>query len=112
MTLLLLWEEYRKTHPDGFGRSQFCWLYKEWAGNLNPVLRQPHQPGNKLFVDWAGDKIEIRDPVTGGCLQASLFVGARGASHKIYAEAFLDEKLGSWITAHVHALNFYEGFPD
>lgn len=111
VTLQLLWEEYRRTHPQGYGRTQFFHLYKRWRGKLDPVLRQTHEPGEKLFVDWAGDKIPIRDATSGSELQASLFVGAMGASHKIYAEAFLDQKLGSWITAHVHALHFYGGVP-
>ena len=27
VTLQLLWQEYRATHPDGYGRSQFCEHY-------------------------------------------------------------------------------------
>lgn len=111
VTLQLLWEEYRKTYPEGYGRSQFFELYKQWANKLDPVLRQTHEPGEKLFVDWAGDKIQIQSPEVGQCIQASLFVSAMGASHRIYAEAFLNEKLESWITGHIHALNFYGGVP-
>jgi transposase len=40
-----------------------------------------------------------------------LFVAALGASGKIFAEAFPDQKLGSWITAHVHTYQFYNGVP-
>ena len=80
-------------------------------GRLDPVLRLTHQPGDKLFVDWAGAKIPIRDPQTGTTESASIFVAALGMSHKIYAEAFQDQRIGSWITAHVHALEFYGGVP-
>ena len=27
VTLMLLWEEYRSDHPDGYGYSRFCELY-------------------------------------------------------------------------------------
>ena len=111
VTLQLLWQEYRQSHPEGYGRSQFCHLYRQWAGKLDPVQRHLHEPGEKLFVDWAGDKIEIREPGTGRTVRASLFVAAMGASHKIYAEAFVNEKLDSWISAHVHALEFFGGVP-
>lgn len=111
VTLLLLWQEYRQDHPEGYSRSQFFELYRQWAKTLSPVMRQPQIPGERLLVDWAGDKVPIRDPQTGEVIQASLFVCAFGASHKIYAEAFLDQKLGSWINGHVHALRFYGGVP-
>ncbi len=32
VTLQLLWEEYRRNTPDGYGYSQFCQLYRDWLG--------------------------------------------------------------------------------
>src|SRR3954470_3677499 len=54
VTLQLVWEEYRATHPDGYGRSWFCELYRAWEGRLSPTMRQAHVAGEKLFVDYAG----------------------------------------------------------
>ncbi len=59
LTLQLVWEEYRQTHPDGYGYSRFCDLYREWLRRQDVVLRQSHRAGEKLFVDWAGDTIPI-----------------------------------------------------
>jgi hypothetical protein len=59
VTLQLLWQEYRQAHPEGYQRSQFCQLYRDWAKTLDPVLRQVHSPGQKLFVDWAGLKVPL-----------------------------------------------------
>ncbi len=109
VTLLLLWQEYRQTEAQGYGYSRFCQLYRRWAGTLDPVLRQVHHPGEKLFVDWAGQKLEIHNAQDGSITQAHLFVAVLGASNKTYAEAFADEQLGSWITAHCHAYAFFEG---
>jgi len=53
VTLRLLWVEYREAHPDGFGYSQFCELYRRWAKRLKPSMRQTHKAGEKLFVDYA-----------------------------------------------------------
>lgn len=39
VTLSLLWEEYRTAHPDGYGYSRFCDLYRRWSGPLTPVMR-------------------------------------------------------------------------
>ena len=44
LTLQLLWREYRQAYPDGFRYSRFCERYREWAGTLDPVLRQTHDP--------------------------------------------------------------------
>ena len=64
LTLRLLWEEYRETHPDGYGYSRFCELYQRWARNQDVVLRQEHRAGEKTFVDWAGDSVAIYDRET------------------------------------------------
>jgi len=65
VTLQLVWEEYRAAHPDGYGRSWFCELYRAWEGRLSPTMRQAHVAGEKLFVDYAGTTIDIVDATTG-----------------------------------------------
>ena len=109
VTLQLLWQEYRAVQPEGYGYSRFCELYQRWAGTLDPVLRQVHLPGEKMFVDWAGQTVPIHNSQDGTISQAHLFVAVLGASNKTYAEAFDDEKLASWIAAHGHAYAFFDG---
>jgi transposase len=108
VTLQLLWQEYRQAHPDGFRYSRFCELYREWSDTLEPVLRLPHEPGQKLFVDWAGQTVPIQQP-DGTTKPASIFVAVLGFSNKTYVEAFMDQQLPSWIAGHCHALSFYGG---
>lgn len=109
VTLRLLWQEYRQTYPEGYGYSRFCELYERWAGHLDPVLRQVHLPGEKLFVDWAGQTVPICNSTDGTVAPAFIFVAVLGASNKTYAEAFLNQKLSSWLTAHCHAYEFFGG---
>ena len=71
VTLRLLWEEYRADHPDGYGYSRFCDLYRRWEGKLSPVMRQRHPAGERLFVDYAGPAIDVIDPKTGRCARHS-----------------------------------------
>jgi transposase len=111
VTLRLLWREYRQNHAEGYGYSRFCELYERWAGTLDPVLRQVHLPGEKMFVDWAGQTVPIRNSTDGTVAPAFLFVAVLGASNKTYAEAFLNQKLPSWLTAHCHAYEFFQGVP-
>ena len=108
VTLQLLWQEYHQAHPEGYQRSQFCQLYRDWAGTLDPVLRQVHEPGQKLFVDWAGLKVPIHH-ADGSVSEASLFVAVMGFSNKTYVEAFANEQLEQWIAGHCHAFSFYGG---
>ncbi len=49
VTLQLLWEEYKENHPDGYQYSQFCELYRQWAGKLDLSMRQIHKAGEKMF---------------------------------------------------------------
>lgn len=109
VTLRLLWQEYQQAHPQGYGYSRFCELYQRWAKTLDPSLRQHHEPGQKMFVDWAGQTVPIQDPETGQIRSAHLFVTVLGASNKVYVEAFENEQLPAWISGHCHAFAFYQG---
>ena len=65
VTLELLWQEYRESHPDGYQYSGFCEHYRKWKGKLDLVMRQTHRAGEKLFVDYAGQTVPIVDRSTG-----------------------------------------------
>jgi transposase len=111
LTLQLAWEEYRQAHPDGYAYSRFCELYQQWRQQLDVVLRQEHKPGEKLFVDYAGDTISIHDPKGGPECPASIFVAVLGASNYTYAEATASQELENWIGSHIRAFEFFQGVP-
>lgn len=111
VTLSLLWEEYRVIHPDGYGYSRFCELYRRWEGRLTPVMRQHHVAGEKLFVDYAGATLDVVDPTTGEVREAELFVAVLGASSYTYAEATWTQALPDWIGSHIRAFDFFGGVP-
>ena len=111
LTLQLLWEEYRQSHPDGYGYSRFCELYRRWRRHLDVVLRHEHKAGEKLFVDYAGDTIPIHDPKGGPVHEASIFVAVLGASNYTYVEATESQGLENWIGAHIHTFEFLGGCP-
>ena len=111
VTLMLLWEEYRAEHPDGYGYSRFCDLYGEWRKGVTATMRQTHVAGEKLFVDFAGDTVPVIDGLTGEVRAAHVFVAVLGASNYTFAEARWSEGLADWIGAHVDALAFLGGVP-
>ena len=104
VTKQLLWEEYKAEHPDGYQYSQFCDRYGRWLATVTVTMRQTHQAGEKMFVDFSGDGLEIVDPNTGEISIAKLFVAVLGASNLTYAEPVLSEDLPTWVGCHVRAL--------
>jgi transposase len=112
VTLQLLWSEYKQEHPDGFQYSWFCERYRAWAAKLDPVMRQEHKAGERLFVDWAGDTVPIVDADTGEIRAAYLFVAVLGASSYTYAEATLSQDADAFLSAHCRAFAFLGGVPE
>ena len=109
VTLHLLWEEYREVHPDGYAYSQFCEIYRRWAGKLRPSMRQQHRAGEKAFIDFSGKRPHIVDRTTGEEIPMELFVGVLGASSYAYAEATQSQQLQEWIGAHTRMLEYFGG---
>lgn len=112
VTLRLLWLEYKQQHPDGFQYSWFCEHYRRWRGKLDLVMRQDHRAGEKLFVDYAGETVEVKDPKIGEVRQAQIFVAVLGASNYTYCEATWTQALEDWTSSHVRAFAFFGGVPE
>ena len=64
-----------------------------------------------MFVDFAGQTMEVVDAATGEVRKAEVFVAVLGASSYTYAEAVWTQGLPDWISAHVNALAFFDGVP-
>ncbi|MEK7376546.1 MAG: IS21 family transposase, partial [Candidatus Margulisiibacteriota bacterium] len=106
VTLALLWEEYKQTHPDGYQYSQFCYLFRKYSKTLNYSMRQEHKAGEKNFADFCVG-LNLVDPKTGELIPTQLFVSVWGASTFTFATAVLGEDLANWIGSNVSALEFY-----
>ena len=109
VTLQLTWEEYREAHPDGYGYSRYCYLYRSWEQRLSPTMRQLHVAGERTFVDYGGTTLEVVDGTTGEVRECQLFVAVLGASSYTYAEATFSQRLVDWIGSHVRAFAFFGG---
>ena len=109
VTLFLLWEEYKSTHPNGFQYSWFCQRYRAYAGKLDLVMRQTHRAGETMFVDYAGQTVPVVNRDTGELREAQIFVAALGASSYTFARASWTQSLPDWIDAHCRAFTFFGG---
>jgi transposase len=49
----------RASAPEGYGHARFCELYEEWESRLSPTMRQVHPAGEWLFVDNAGQIVDL-----------------------------------------------------
>jgi transposase len=112
VTLQLLWQEYKATHPDGLQYSQFCDRYRYFASKLDLVMRQHHRAGEKLFVDYAGQTVDVVDRETGEVREAQIFVATLGASNYTYAEATWTQSLPDWCASHIRTFEFMGAAPE
>ena len=104
VTLKLLWSELRdEGYPHAY--SWFCRCYREWLKAGRRSMRQRHEPGDTVYVDFAGMTVAV------GKSRAQVFVAAFGLSHYCYAEAVRSQSLGDWIGCQDRMLRFYGGVP-
>ena len=70
---------------------------------------QTHPAGERMFVDYAGQTVDVIDGGTGEVRRAQVFVAVLGASNYTYAEARWTQSLPDWIGCHVGAFTNFGG---
>lgn len=110
MTTLKQWEKYIATHPDGYGLTQFRYAVQRYRMVSNPTMRMEHKAGDKLFVDFTGDKLWIYPPGEQP-RQVEVFVAILGCSLLTYVEAVESQCKEDFITVCESALYYYGGVP-
>ncbi len=109
VTLKLLWQEYFRENPTGFGLSQFKHHYACWRKVARPDLSmlQVHHAGEAVQVDYAGDSVPIT--IDGVGRQAQLFVACLPCSGLIFVDATLTQSQDDWQASHVRLFAFLGG---
>jgi transposase len=69
------------------------------------------QPGEHLYVDFAGKKLEVVNPVTGEIRPVEVYVALLGYSQLTYVEATQSQKIPDFINASENAVHFFGGSP-
>jgi hypothetical protein len=92
------WIDYKEANPDGYESTQYYEYYrrflKEKYGVEKVSMAVERIPGEKVYIDWVGDKPEILlDAETEELQQVCIFITVVGISDYIYAEIFENEKL-------------------
>jgi transposase len=111
VTLLQLWEEYHQANPEGYSQTRYYHYYNIWKQKASPSMHIEHKAGDKMFVDFAGEKLKVVDPQTGEIRLVEVFLSILGASQLIYVEAVESQKVEDFISCCENALHFYGGAP-
>lgn len=114
VTRQILFDEYRMSHPDGYSQSQFHHHLKQnliAQKDVIAVLSNTHRPGEKLMVDFAGDKLEYVDVETGECIKVEVFVACLPYSDYTYVICVPSQKTEDLLYAIRMCLEHLGGVP-
>ena len=111
VTQQMQWAKYIAQHPDGYKHSQFNHHYHQWCRRSKPVMHIEHIAGDKMYIDYAGEKLHLVDLETGEITDVEVFISILGASQLTYIEASLSQKKEDFIASCERALRFYGGVP-
>jgi transposase len=113
VTLMLLYDEYRKENPTGIGRSTFYEHFKIFLKeSKNADMKIIHKGGDKLFVDYSGDGLEYIDLDTGEVIPVDLFCSSWGASSYCHAYVTLGQKSEDWALSCVKSFEYFGCVPN
>lgn len=111
VTKKLLWQEYKQDYPKGYGYTQFCYHLSQHQLAQKPSMVLTHQPGEKLFIDFAGKKLEYIDPQTGEIIQCQVFVACMPYSDYSFAMAVRTQGIEDFLHALACCLSHLGGVP-
>ena len=106
-----LYAEYSNSHPDGYKHAQFETLLRRYMLQIKAIGHVEHPAGDQMYVDFAGDRLEVTDANTGEVRSVEVFVAILPCSQYTYCEAVWSQKKEDFILACENALRFYGGAP-
>lgn len=111
MSIGLLWQQYKEQCPDGYAITQFYKHYRHFIKRAKPVMHLEHKAGDKVFIDFAGEKLHVLDKDSGELQQVEVFAAILGCSQLTYVEAVYSQKKEDLVKACEHALHYFGGVP-
>lgn len=111
VTLKSLYEEYKREHPDGYKRTAFGCHLQRYTMQTRAVGHVEHYAGDQMYIDYAGDKLEVIDGITGEARSVEVFVAILPCSHYTYCEASWSQQKDDLIRSCENALHFFGGVP-
>jgi transposase len=111
VTRQLLWNEYIQAYPDGYRYTQFCYHLAQYLIAKNPTMVLEHQPGDKLYIDYAGKKLSYINRETGEIIECEVFVACLPYSDYCFAMAVESQTIQDFVSALTCCLHNLGGVP-
>ncbi len=111
VTRLILWERYCLTTSNPVNYSRFCYYFRHWQAAQKVTMHLEHKAGDKLFIDFAGEKLSFIDPKTGEIIWVEVFIAVLGCSQMTYCQAVHSQKKADFLMALANCLTFFGGVP-
>lgn len=80
-------EKYLLQHPDGFLSSAFLVRLNRFLQVGKTSMKMVHKAGDKLFVDFTGEKLQLVDKLSGEVSELEVFVAILGCSQLTFVMA-------------------------
>lgn len=94
-----------------YSYQSFCEMFAQAAEKSGATKHFQHIPGEKVFIDWAGDTAKITDRITGKITKIYVLVIVLPFSGKFWAGGFTDMSQPSWHSGHMAAFEEFGGTP-
>jgi transposase len=106
-----VYEQYLLLCPDGYKISSFLEKLNHFMQVGKPSLKMTHKAGDKMFVDFTGQKLQLVDSLTGELRALEVFVAILGCSQLTFVMAVHSQCKEDFILCCERALHFFGGVP-
>lgn len=103
--------KYLLEYPDGYRSSSFLEKINQYMQVGKPSMKMTHKAGDKLFVDFTGQKLQLVDALTGEINEIEVFVAILGCSQLTFVMAVHSQCKEDFILGCERALHFFGGVP-
>lgn len=109
LTKYLLWQEEHLAGRVGYKYSQFCEHLRAFERHQQTSSVITHQPGQKMYMDFAGDKLYLTDCHSGKLTPCDVLVLTMGYSNYTRVIALPSQRLDDVITGLVELIHAMGG---
>lgn len=109
VTYELLWQEYRKKAPSGYGYTRFKAIVKAYEKSHNYVYHNTYAPGEMMQIDYAGDSLYITEIKTGAKTKVVVLCAILPYSSLTYALAMRNATSEHFYYGLSKAVDYFGG---
>jgi transposase len=111
VTRRLLWQEYKKQYPKGYGYTQFCVQLARQTRVRNPSMTLSYRAAEMVMVDYAGEKMSYVDRGSGEVIFCPVLVCVLPFSGLSFSMALPDATIPQTLKALNACLRYFGGVP-